>query len=62
MDLPKNYFADPASSFLTFGQWFVLNFLPKNEHDPDIYFEPKMLEVGKIIEQKYVLKKDNKNE
>lgn len=52
MDLPKNYFADPASEFLPFGKWFIFNFLSRKEHDSELYNEPKMLEAGKIIEKK----------
>lgn len=56
MGLPKQYFADPVSAFMPFGEWFVRTYLGK-KYDPDLFYERNMLKAGSIIGEKYLEKK-----
>ena len=60
LEIPRRYFADPASEFMPFGEWFVRNYL-KNQHDPDLFYEKNMLNAGFTISLKYLKKEENDN-
>lgn len=57
MALPKMYFSDPTSEFMSFGEWFVKRILPKKMEDPSLHYAKTMLECGLLIEQNYVKEK-----
>ena len=61
MALPKKYLADPTSDFMKLGEWFVLNYLPKNKHDSELFYEKEFLLAGSLIGKKYVLPKKEEN-
>lgn len=57
MSLPKRYFSDPASEFMSLGEWFVRKYLKKN-HDPELFYERNLLDAGFQIGLKYLIKKE----
>lgn len=58
--LVKKYLADPASNFMRFGQWFIVNYLDKNSPaNPDLFYETNIIRAGMIIGEFYV-EKDEK--
>jgi hypothetical protein len=54
MELPKRYLADPASEFMSFGEWFCRNYLKHD--DAELFYEKELLKAGAIIGMKYVKK------
>lgn len=53
--LPKEYFADPVSEFMGIGEWICRRILT-GVQDETLFYEHRMMEVGKILKEKYVKK------
>lgn len=57
-ELPAQYYADPASEFMKMGEWVCKRVLTGIE-DPELYEEYRLIQVGRIIAEKYVKKDKN---